>query len=489
MDHSKAPVLDALVEYHQQRITPFNPPGHKQGRGADRRVVDVVGEGVFRSDVLGPNGLDDRLMRHGVLQEAQELMADAVGAEHTFFSTCGSSLSVKSAMLAVAGPHEKLIVVRHAHKSVISGLILSGVSPVWVHPHWDGERHLSHPPGPDEVRAAFEAEPEAKGMLLVTPTDYGTCGDIAAIAEVCHEFDRPLIVDEAWGAHLPFHPDLPPWAMDANADLCVTSVHKMGSAVEQSSVFHLQGYRVDPTVLKAREDLLGTTSASSLVYATLDGWRRQMVEDGEKLLSTALSLAHRVRREIDELPGLRVMGEREFVGSGLAASLDPLKVVVDLSGLGISGYQAADWLRARKRVTVGLSDHRRIVAILTVADDDYTASVLVDALRELTQAAERMKRPPAVDLPRPDELELRTVMLPRDAFFGETEQVDVDKAVGRVAAEMISPYPPGAPALVPGEVITREVLDYLRSGLNAGMQLPDPADSDLESVRVVRDPA
>ena len=428
-------------------------------------------------------------MRHGVLQQAQELMADAVGAEHTFFSTCGSSLSVKSAMLAVAGPHEKLIVVRHAHKSVISGLILSGVRPVWVHPHWDGERHLAHPPGPDACGRRSRREPDAKGMLLVTPTDYGTCGDIAAIAEVCHEFDRPLIVDEAWGAHLPFHPDLPPWAMDANADLCVTSVHKMGSAVEQSSVFHLQGDRVDPTVLKPREDLLGTTSASSLVYATLDGWRRQMVEDGEKLLSTALSLAHRVRREIDELPGLRVMGEREFVGPDLAASLDPLKVVVDLSGLGISGYQAADWLRARKRVTVGLSDHRRIVAILTVADDDHTASVLVDALRELTQAAERMKRPSAIDLPRPDELELRTVMLPRDAFFGETEQVDVDKAVGRVAAEMISPYPPGAPALVPGEVITREVLDYLRSGLNAGMQLPDPADSDLESVRVVKDPA
>jgi arginine/lysine/ornithine decarboxylase len=489
MDHSEVPVLDALVDFHQQRIVPFNPPGHKQGRGADRRVVDVVGEGVFASDVLGPNGLDDRLMRHGVLQQAQELMADAVGATHTFFSTCGSSLSVKSAMLAVAGPHEKLIVVRHAHKSVISGLIISGVSPVWVHPHWDGERHLSHPPSPDDVRAAFEAEPEAKGMLLVTPTDYGTCGDIAAIAEVCHEFDRPLIVDEAWGAHLPFHPDLPPWAMNADADLCVTSVHKMGAAVEQSSVFHLQGDRVDPAVLKAREDLLGTTSASSLVYATLDGWRRQMVEQGEKLLSTALSLAQRVRREIDTMPGLRVMGEQEFVGPELAASFDPLKVVVDLFDLGISGYQAADWLRARKQVTVGLADHRRIVAMVTIADDDHTASVLVDALRELVRAAERMKRPPAVDLPRPDELELRTVMLPRDAFFGETEQVDVDRAVGRVAAEMISPYPPGAPALVPGEVITKEVLDYLRSGLNAGMQLPDPADSELESIRVVKDPA
>jgi arginine/lysine/ornithine decarboxylase len=489
MDHSRAPVLDAIGDFHEQGIVPFNPPGHKQGRGADQRVVDVVGKGVFTSDVLGPNGFDDRLQRHGVLQEAEELMADAVGATHAFFSTCGSSLSVKSAMLAVAGPHEKLIVARHVHKSVVSGLIISGVQPVWVHPHWDGERHLSHPPGPDDVRKAFEAEPEAKGMLLVTPTDYGTCGDIAAIAEVCHEFDRPLIVDEAWGAHLPFHPGLPPWAMNAGADLCVTSVHKMGAAVEQSSVFHLQGDRVDPAVLKARADLLGTTSASSLVYATLDGWRRQMVEQGEKLLSTALSLAHGVRREIDELPGLRVMGEQEFVGPDLADSFDPLKVVVDLSGLGVSGYQAADWLRARRQVTVGLSDHRRIVAIITLGDDEQTASVLVDALRDLTKAAERMKRPPAIDLPRPDGLELRTVMLPRDAFFGETEQVDVDKAVGRVTAEMISPYPPGAPALVPGEVITREVLDYLRSGLAAGMQLPDPTDAELESVRVVKDPA
>jgi arginine/lysine/ornithine decarboxylase len=489
MDHSRAPVIEALAQFHRQGIVPFNPPGHKQGRGADPRVVGVVGEGVFTSDVLGPNGLDDRLLRHGVLKQAQELMADAVGAEHTFFSTCGSSLSVKSAMLAVAGPGEKLVVVRNAHKSVISGLIISGVSPVWVHPRWDDERHLSHPPGPEEVRAAFEAEPTAKGMLLVTPTDYGTCGDIAGIAEVCHEFDRPLIVDEAWGAHLPFHPDLPPWAMDAGADLCVTSVHKMGTAVEQSSVFHLQGDRVDPGVLEAREDLLGTTSASSLVYATLDGWRRQMAEQGTKLLSTALELAHHGRREINELPGLLVMGEREFVGPRLASSFDPLKVVVDVSGLGISGYQAADWLREHKYVTVGLSDHRRIVAMITVADDEHTVSTLVVALRALTEGAEEMPRPPKVDLPRPADLELRTVMLPRDAFFGATEQVELDKAVGRVAAEMISPYPPGAPALLPGELITRKVLEYLRSGLGAGMQLPDPADSALTSIRVVLDPS
>jgi arginine decarboxylase len=483
MDHSKAPVLEALRDYHSAGYVPFNAPGHKQGRGIDPRVLEVVGADVFRSDVIALNGLDDRLMRQGVLAEAQALMADAVGADHTFFSTCGSSLSVKSAMLAVAGPHEKLLVPRHVHKSVISGLIVSGVRPVWVRPHWDAGRHLSHPPGVREFAEAYERDPDVKGALVVTPTDYGTCGDLRAIAGWCHERGIPLIVDEAWGAHLPFHDALPPWGMDAGADLCVTSVHKMGAAVEQSSVFHLRGDRVDPDVLKAREDLLGTTSPSSLVYAALDGWRRQMAEQGKELLEGALTLVKSVRARLAE-EGLTVLHD-EFLGPDLADSVDPLKVVLDLDPLGISGYQAADWLRGHQRVTVGLSDHRRIVAQFNHSDDDETSGTLVDALRALVTAAPTFDKPPKVDLPSPREMELETAMLPRDAFFGPAEQVPAEQAAGRIAAEMITPYPPGAPGVLPGEVITQPMLDYLRSGLSAGMQLPDPADSKLESIRVV----
>ncbi|MFJ7214742.1 aminotransferase class I/II-fold pyridoxal phosphate-dependent enzyme [Amycolatopsis sp. NPDC098790] len=483
MDHSKAPVLDALREYHRIGYVPFNAPGHKQGRGVDPRVLDVVGADVFRSDVIALNGLDDRLMRRGVLAEAQQLMADAVGAEHTFFSTCGSSLSVKSAMLAVAGPHEKLLVPRHVHKSVVSGLIVSGVQPVWVRPLWDADQRMTHPPGVEEFAEAYERDPEVKGALMVTPTDYGTCGDIRAVADWCHERGIPLIVDEAWGAHLPFHDGLPPWGMDAGADVCVTSVHKMGAAVEQSSVFHLQGDRVDPAVLKAREDLLGTTSASSLVYAALDGWRRQMAEQGKQLLDGALQLVTSVRGRLGEL-GFTVLHD-EFLGPDLADSVDPLKVVLDLDPLGISGYQAADWLREHRHVTVGLSDHRRTVAQFTHADDDETASTLIDALGALLKAAPSFEKPPTVDIPPPHEFELETAMLPRDAFFGRTEQVPLAEAAGRIAAEMITPYPPGAPGVLPGEVITEPILGYLRSGLEAGMELPDPADSSLESVRVV----
>ncbi|MEU0335129.1 ornithine decarboxylase [Streptomyces sp. NPDC006193] len=487
MDHSRVPVLEALQEFRRRGDVAYGPPGHKQGRGTDPRVAEILGIDVFRSDVLSLNGLDDRRQSQGVLEQAQELMADAVGAEHAFFSTCGSSLSVKTAMLSVAGPGEKLLLSRNAHKSVIAAVIINGVEPVWVHPKFDAERHLAHPPEPDDVRKALREHPDAKGMLLITPTDWGTCADVRGVADACHAFDVPLIVDEAWGAHLPFHPDLPVWGMDADADLVVTSVHKMGGAVEQSSVFHLQHDRVSPDVLKQREDLLGTTSASSLVYASLDGWRRQMVEQGRDLLDTALHRAERIRAQLRELPGLRVMGG-EIVEAGLAAEFDPMKIVIDVRELGISGMQASEWLRTNCHIDVGGSDTCRISASITCADDDETEKLLVESVRSLVEHADSIERQPYVRLPEPGTLELEQALLPRDAFFGPAEQVPAERAVGRIAAEMICPYPPGVPVVAPGEVITAEVLDHLRSGVAHGFLIAGAADPSLEMLRVVARP-
>jgi arginine/lysine/ornithine decarboxylase len=485
VDHSRVPVLEALQEFRRRGDTVFGPPAHKQGRGADPRVIDIVGAGVFASDVLSLNGLDDRRQSQGVVEQAQELMADAVGADHAFFSTCGSSLSVKTAMISVAGPGEKLLVSRNAHKSVVAALIISGVQPVWVHPHFDIDWHLAHPPEPDDVRAAFRAHPDAKGMLLITPTDWGSCADIAGVAQVCHEHGVPLIVDEAWGAHLPFHPDLPQWGMNAGADLVVTSVHKMGGAIEQSSVFHLQGDLVDPAVLKQREDLLGTTSSSSLVYATLDGWRRHMVEQGEQLLGEALQRATRIRAAIAEMDPLRLMGD-DVVGTGGTAQLDPLRLTIDVRGLGISGYQAAEWLRAACHVDMGSADQCHLGGQISHADTDDTEQRFIESLRRLVDECGSIEPQPQADLPQPRTLELDSVMLPRDAFFGRTEQVPVEQAAGRIAAEMVSPYPPGVPVLVPGERINEPSLDYLTSGVRAGMLIPDAADPTMKSVRVVR---
>jgi arginine decarboxylase len=485
MDHAQVPVLEALEKFRQRGDVVYGPPGHKQGRGADPRVRAVLGDGVFESDVLTLNGLDDRQESQGVLERAQDLMADAVGAEQAFFSTCGSSLSVKTAMLAVAGPGEKLLLSRNAHKSVIAGVIVNGVEPIWVHPHFDAERHLAHPPEPEDVRSALQAHPDAKGMLLITPTDWGTCADIQGTADACHEHGVPLIVDEAWGAHLPFHDELPAWGMDADADLVITSVHKMGGAIEQSSVFHLQGDRVSATVLKQREDLLGTTSASSLVYATLDGWRRQMVESGRELLDAALTRARRLRAAIEELDGLTLMG-REVVAPGAAADLDELKLTIEVHQLGITGMQATEWLRPNCHIDMGGSDTLRMTAHLTHADNDETERILLDGLRRLVDHASEIEKRPPVQLPEPHALELEQAMLPRKAFFGPTEQIDAAKAIGRVVAETLTPYPPGVPVLTPGEVITADVVDYLQSGAAAGMLIPDAADSSAQTLRVVQ---
>ncbi|MCW7947281.1 ornithine decarboxylase [Streptomyces hygroscopicus] len=487
LNHDDAPVLDALARYHDADELGFTPPGHKQARGADPRARAVLGDAVFFGDVLANGGLDDRMARDRVLERAEELMADAVHAEHTFFSTCGSSLSVKAAMLAVTCPGHRLLVGRDAHKSVISGLILSGVEPVWVEPQWDAVRHIAHPPSPDAYDKAFTRYPDADGALVTSPTPYGAAADLTGIAQVCHRRGRPLIVDEAWGAHLPFHDDLPSWAMDADADICVTSIHKMGSGLEQGSVFHLQGELIDPAELASRADLLGTTSPNVLLYAGIDAWRRQMVQHGTELIGRALELATRTRQAVETIDGFHVNDARDFCGAHLAADFDPLPLVMDISELGTTGYRAADWLRKNHHIDVHLFDHRRISAQLTHADDEQTTARLLAALRDLADHATDLRDAPQVTVPSPDDLRMEQVRLPRDAYFARHAKVQVDEAPGRVAAEMITPYPPGIPAVLPGERLTEPVLEYLTTGVAAGMFLPDAADRKLTTVRVVAD--
>jgi lysine decarboxylase len=331
----------------------------------------------------------------------------------------------------------------------------------------------------------WERHPDASAAVIVSPTPYGTCADLEAIVEICHKRGKPLIVDEAWGAHLPFHPDLPTWAMSAGADLCLVSVHKMGMGFEQGSVYHLQGDLIDPTRLSQCADLLATTSANTMIYAGIDAWRRQMVQHGEELLGTALDLTRRLRSDIEQIAGFHVL-EKELRGAEASRELDPMHVLIDVTNLGISGYQAADWLREHPKLDMGLSDSKRVEATISMVDDDETAARLLDGLHALAKAAPDMPSTPPVQLPGPGDLDAETAVLPRDAFFGPVEVVPVAEAAGRISAELITPYPPGIPAIFPGERINAAVLDYLTSGVRAGMVLPDPGDASLQTVRVVR---
>lgn len=457
MDQSEAPLLDALVGYRQRNRYGFTPPGHRQGRGTDPRVLEVLGPQAFDDDLLASGGLDDRRSSNGYLSRAEDLMAEAVGAKVAWFSTCGSSLSVKAAMMAVAGGGSGgiagsagggLLVPRDSHKSVVAGLIFSGVQPRWVTPRWDSDRHFSHPPSPEDFRRAWDEHPDATGALVVCPSPYGTCTDLAKIADVCHERDKPLIVDEAWGAHLPFHEDLPTWAMDAGADVCVVSVHKMGAGFEQGSVFHLQGELIDQDRLSACADLLMTTSPSVPIYAAMDGWRRQMVEHGHELLGNALDIARQLRHDIDMIPDVEVM-EDDLLGAEASHDLDRMQVLIDVSGTGTSGYQAHDWLRTHKHIDVGMSDHRRILATLSFADDKATGERLLDALWAWRKAANDFDPPSPVDLPSPGEIQLETVQLPRDAFSDRSKRCPPTKPTAGSAPNRSLHTRPESPPLSP----------------------------------------
>jgi arginine/lysine/ornithine decarboxylase len=474
MDQKSTPVLEAIEDFRAQNFYSFALPGHRMGRGIDDRTAAVMSRHAFADDVVTAKQ---------AVPGAEELFADAVGADRATFTTCGSSISIHTTMLSVTGPGRKVLVDRNVHKSVVASLILAGADPVWLWPRWDHENQIAHPASAQDVVDAFAREPDISAMLMITPTEYGTGADVRGIAAACHERGVPLLVDEAWGAHFPFHPDLPTAATKAGADLTVQSLHKAAGGLCQSSIILHNGTLVDPVDVRLRLDLITTTSESALLYGSIDGWRRHMVADGERLLGAALRRSEQLRERLSRVDGLDVMGA-DILGHDSVAEWDPLKLSVEVSALGITGYQAREWFQSEQKLTLQLGDARRLVSSLTYADDDAAVERLAKGFEELAANPPKPDRP-APEIPPLEDLQLEQAINPRDAFFATTEQVK--DPVGRIAAEMISPYPPGVPVVLPGERINAAVVKYLRAGKAAGMTLPDSADPELETFRVVAD--
>ncbi|GAA3392654.1 aminotransferase class I/II-fold pyridoxal phosphate-dependent enzyme [Cryptosporangium minutisporangium] len=323
MGQESLPVLEAIEQFRDAGNYSFGLPGHRLGRGIDERTAAVLSPGAFEADV--------ELAKQGV-PEAEKLLAQAVGARDAVFTTCGSSISIHTALLTVTGPGQKVLVDRNVHKSVVASLILAGAIPVWLRPRWDYENQIAHPATAGDVVEALERDPEISAVLAITPTEYGTGADVHGIADACHQRGVPLLVDEAWGAHFPFHPDLPTAAVRAGADITIQSLHKAGGGLCQSSIMLLGGDLVDPVDLRLRLDLITTTSPSALFYGSIDGWRRRMAAEGEKLFGRALDRAARLRERLGGVTGLAVLGS-DIIGHDSVAEWDPLKLSVDVSAL------------------------------------------------------------------------------------------------------------------------------------------------------------
>lgn len=335
LDQTRTPLFDALKEYVNRDTLPFHVPGHKKGIGMDDEFKNFIGENPFKIDVTVFKLVDSLHHPKGPIKEAQELAADAYGADATFFSIHGTSGAIQAMIMSVVSDGDKIIVPRNVHKSVTAGIILSGAVPVYMEPELDKKLGIAHGVAPETVKQTLEVNPDAKAVLIINPTYYGVATDIKKIADIVHEYNIPLIVDEAHGPHLAFSDKLPTSALEAGADICAQSTHKIIGALTQGSLLHVKSKLVNPKRVQQVLNLMQTTSPSYILMASLDCARRQIALEGKELLSKTIDLCNYTRSEINKIPGFHCFG-KEVLGVPGSFAFDPTKLTISCRGLGLS---------------------------------------------------------------------------------------------------------------------------------------------------------
>jgi arginine decarboxylase len=489
-EQPRAPYLEAVVAYASRGSTRFHVPGHKGGAGADPGLVIGIGAAALAADVpadiegidLGPSPTP--------YEQAEALAAQSHGAARSWFLTNGATQGNHALTLALAPLGAPVVVQRNSHASVVDGLVLSGGTPTYVAPEYEAELGMAHGVSPESLERALASVAAsgapARAAFIVSPTYYGMAADVAACAEVAHAAGVPLVVDQAWGPHFGFHPSLPASALALGADAVLTSTHKIVGSLTQSAMLHVADTgRIDSGTVARCVRLVRSTSPSALLMASLDGARRQLAVHGEALLERTIRASMAVREEIACVPGVAVVGA-DMVGHPGVAAWDPLRIVIDVRGTGCTGYEVAAALRGAYDIHVELATHATMVLVLGVGEP---LEALARFAHDFEQTVRRMKRPGAAPaLVRAlGALENEVVVPPRAAFLGEAEVVSVDDADGRVSAEAIAGYPPGIPALLPGERITGEVIAYLRELRDAGARLHGASDPAFRTICVLRD--
>jgi lysine decarboxylase len=479
-----APYLEAITAYGFRGSTRFHIPGHKGGEGADPGLRTAFGDRALLLDIpqdiegidVGPSPTP--------YERAELLAAEAYGVERAWFLTNGATQGNHALCLALAPPGTGVVLQRNSHASMVDGLILSGGIPSWVTPEYDPELGMAHGVTPEALEQALARTRQAHAAFIVSPTYYGMAADVEGCARVAHAAGAALIVDNAWGSHFGFHPSLPASPIELGADAMLASTHKIVGSLTQSAMLMVASTElIDIGAVARTVRLVRSTSPSSLLMASLDAARRQLAVHGEALLDRTIRASENARAAIDAIDGCSVVGEG-LVGRPGIAGWDPLRIVVDVRGTGCTGYEVAGALRASFDIYVELATHATLVLVLGLGQTVDPLERLAHDFAETVRQISRPGEAPVVAR-APSALEHETAIPPRDAFLGEGEAVPVDEAVGRISAESIAGYPPGVPALLPGERVTAEVIAYLRELTSAGARLHGAADPIFQTVRVL----
>ncbi|WJH36349.1 aminotransferase class I/II-fold pyridoxal phosphate-dependent enzyme [Paenibacillus sp. CC-CFT747] len=489
MNRHKAPLYDRLVEHHNRRTASFHVPGHKSGQGLDPAAESYLGS-VMELDVTEISGLDDLHQPEGVIKEAQALAAQCFGAEESFFLVNGSTAGNLAMILSVCAPGDLLLVQRTVHKSVLNGLALAGARAVFLTPEWDEASGLTFGVSVEEVERALAAYPEAKGLFLTNPTYYGLAADLTELARLAHSHGIPLLVDEAHGAHFGFHPDLPPSALSCGADAVVQSTHKMLTALTMGGMLHLQGSRVNRHLIRHNLGVVQSSSPSYPLMASLDLSRRQLHTRGEEWIESGLRVLRQLRREIREMPDWEMIDRDEAASY---SGLDPFKLTLRMKGDRLSGFELQGKLEACGCMTE-MANIRYVLLCCSLATTKEEADRLLEALHKITREEAANKQENGLlstNIPnKPIFLPLSAPVSfarPVPGSSTKVKTLELEQCTGRVAAEMVIPYPPGIPVLYPGERITAAAVKELAGLRDRGARFQGARDPQLRTLQIEED--
>ena len=504
MDQNATPLMDALYEYANENNGYFCIPGHRFDRGMDGKLEAMYGKGLFRYDLTETDGLDNLMHANGCILESMQLAADLYGSDRTWFLVNGTTSGNEAMIMATVGPGDKILVPRNAHKSVAMGLILSGATPVWMMPEYIDTFGICGSVTPAVVETCLEDDPEIKAVFITSPTYHGVCSDIQSIATICHAHNVPLLVDEAHGCHMHFSDRLPMDAITAGADLVSQSTHKTGGSMTQSSMLHLKSDLVDAEAVDRSMKLVTSTSPSYVLMASLEAARHRLALHGSEMMDEAIRLAELAETLLEEVDGIEIMTP----ASSLCFDHDRTRLVFSAIKAGFKGYELQEKLWGDHRISLEMADEMTLVCVITADNTEEEIRNLCSAVGKIVEgrkgagtgvggsvdsSVNSYKSQPCSglftvsSLTSTSTLTPTPALTPREAWYADTEFLPLDECVGRISAEIATPYPPGIPLVSPGEIMTEEVIAGLKNCIKTGRHLDGPAHSELKLFKVIAD--
>ena len=478
-DQRNAPLYAALENFRKKRIVPFDVPGHKRGRG-NPELVQLLGEKCVGLDVNSMKPLDDLCHPSSVIREAEDLAAAAFGAAHSFFMVGGTTSSVQNMIFSVCKEGDKIIMPRNVHKSAINALVMCGAIPVYVNPEVDKRLGISLGMEPKKLLQAVEDNPDAVAVLVNNPTYYGICSDLKSIVKIAHVYGMKVLVDEAHGTHFSFNDDLPVSGMAAGADMSAVSMHKSGGSLTQSSIL-LLNKSMNADHVRQIINLTQTTSASYLLMASLDISRRNLALNGKNSFAKVMQMASYAREEINDIGDYYAYG-RELINGTSVYDFDVTKLAVYTRDLGLAGIEVYDILRDEYDIQIEFGDISNMLAYISIGDRLQDIERLVGALDDIKRLFKRDK----AGMLSAEYVNPKVAVPPRKAFYSEKISLPLRAAEGKICTEFVMCYPPGIPILAPGELITKEIIEYILYAKSKGCSMQGTEDFEVERLNVLK---